>query len=160
VVGKGRKPRHVSVPSPAVAVLNQYLEARGLPGLGEGLDAAPGEQLAGGGSPGGPPLLFSQVEPLRYPTYSPVDQSFTGFVRSGLRGSALSVTEQLKAQSATQDWLRHTYATRAAKAETPVDVLQAELGHSIPATTAGYYRAQERRRREAMECDSLGPPNE
>ena len=160
VVGKGRKPRHVSVPSPAVAVLNQYLEARGLPGLGEGLDAAPGEQLAQGGSPGGPPLLSSQDEPLRCPTYSAVHQSFTGFVRSGLRGSALSVSEQLKAQRATQHWLRHTYATRAAEAETPVDVLQAELGHSNPATTAGYYRAQERRRQEAMERASLGPPNE
>lgn len=155
VVGKGRKPRHVSVPSPAVTVLNQYLEARKLPSLGEDVDTALGAPSSDLVIVGSPPLLGSQTNPMCCPTYSAVHQSFTAFVRSGLRHSDLSLTEQLKAQRATQHWLRHTYATRAAEAETPVDVLQAELGHSNPATTAGYYRAQERRRQEAMERASV-----
>jgi integrase len=135
VVGKGRKPRYVTVPTPAVAVLTQYLEARGLPGLGE--------------CPAGAPLLGSLREPLVCPTYSAVHQSFTAFVQRGLRASDLPLEERLKTH--TQHSLRHTFATWSAEAGVPPDVLQAECGHADPATTAGYYKAQERRRQEAME---------
>jgi integrase len=157
VVGKGRKPRHVSVPSPALEVLNQYLEARGLVGLAEyqAQLVLEREKAVPGASPACPSLLGLQSRPLDCPTYSAVHQSFTAFVRSALRASDLPMGERLKAQKATQHWLRHTYATRAAEAETPPDVLQAELGHSDPATTAGYYKAQERRRQEAMERASM-----
>jgi len=68
-----------------------------------------------------------------------------------LRASDLPLAERQKAERATQHWLRHTFATRSAEAETPVDVLMAELGHSKASTTQAYSKAQERRRHEAME---------
>ncbi|MCK9687354.1 tyrosine-type recombinase/integrase [Scleromatobacter humisilvae] len=137
VVGKGRKPRLVTVPSPAVVVLNQYLETRGLRPLGE--------------TAANTPLLASRDNPVDCPTYSALHQSFSAFVRRAMRSSNLPLEERERAMEATQHWLRHTYATRAAEADTPLDVLQAELGHCDPATTARYYAAQERRRQEAME---------
>lgn len=138
VVGKGRKRRLVSVPSPALAALDQYLAARNLP---------PHDQCA-------PevPLLARMDDPLQAPTYAAVHQSLTSFLRRAIRRSDLSDRERDWALQATQHWLRHTFATRAAEAGVPEDVLMAEMGHSSRATTAGYYTAQERRRHEAMEA--------
>ncbi len=141
VVGKGRKPRHVTVPRPAIAALEQYLEARGLPPLAQ--------------CPKTAPLLAIDGEAMTRPTYSAVHQSFTAFVRRALRAADLPVDEQLRMQQATQHWLRHTFATRSAEAGVPPDVLQAEMGHRDPATTAAYYTAAQRRRHEAMERAAL-----
>ena len=141
VVGKGRKPRHVSVPTPAIAALEQYLEARGLPLLAQ--------------CPKTTPLLAVGDEAMTRPSYSAVHQSFTAFVRRALREADLPVEEQLRMQQATQHWLRHTFATRSAEADVPPDVLQAEMGHRDPATTAAYYTAAQRRRQEAMERAAL-----
>jgi integrase len=141
VVGKGRKPRYVSVPSPAIAALEQHLAARGLPALSA--------------CPKTAPLLATAADAMMRPTYSAVHQSFTAFVRRALRAADLPVDEQLRMQQATQHWLRHTFATRSAEAEVPPDVLQAELGHRDPATTAAYYTAAQRRRQDAMERAAL-----
>jgi len=141
VVGKGRKPRHVTVPTPAIAALEQYLAARGLPTLAQ--------------CPKSTPLLAVDGEAITRPSYSAVHQSFTAFVRRAMRGTDLPVDEQLRMQQATQHWLRHTFATRSAEAEVPPDVLQAEMGHRDPATTAAYYTAAQRRRQEAMERAAL-----
>ena len=61
------------------------------------------------------------------------------------------IEEREDARHASLHWLRHTHATRAAEAEVPPDVLQANLGQADPRTTAGYYRAQEQRRQRQME---------
>ena len=65
--------------------------------------------------------------------------------------ASLSLDQREAANAASLHWLRHTHATRAAEAQVSPDVLQANLGHADPRTTAGYYRAQERRRAEQME---------
>ncbi|WKB50550.1 tyrosine-type recombinase/integrase [Eleftheria terrae] len=137
VLGKGRKRRQVSVPSPAIAVLQQYLAARGLPPLGS--------------CPGSTPLLAALDDPARAPTYSAVYQSIKAFIRRAMRSSDLPPAERARAEKATQHWLRHTFATRSAEAGVPEDVLMAEMGHASRATTAGYYQAQEQRRQELME---------
>ncbi len=137
VVGKGRKRRLVSVPSPALEVLEQYLAARGLPGLGDCEDEVP--------------LLAAQDDATRAPTYSAVHQSLSTFLRRAVQRADLPERERERALQATQHWLRHTFATRAAEAGVPEDVLMAEMGHASRATTAGYYTAQDRRRHEAME---------
>lgn len=137
VVGKGRKARMVSVPSPALEVLKQYLAARGLPPVGR--------------CPRDVPLLGSQDDPQRAPSYSAVYQSLSAHIRRAIRRSDLDGAERERAMRATQHWLRHTFATRAAEAEVPEDVLMAEMGHASRATTAGYYTAQDRRRYEEIE---------
>jgi integrase len=137
VVGKGRKRRLVSVPSPALEVLEQYLTARGLPPLSDCEPSAP--------------LLAAQDDGRRAPTYSAVHQSLSTFLRRAIRHADLPEREREQALRATQHWLRHTFATRAAEAGVPEDVLMAEMGHASRATTAGYYTAQDRRRHEAME---------
>lgn len=137
VVGKGRKRRMVSVPSPALEVLEQYLSARGLPAMG---DCEPDV-----------PLLAANDDGKRAPTYSAVHQSLSTFLRRAVQRADLPERERERALQATQHWLRHTFATRAAEAGVPEDVLMAEMGHASRATTAGYYTAQDRRRHEAME---------
>lgn len=137
VVGKGRKRRLVSVPSPALEVLEQYLAARGLPALGD--------------CEAGVPLLAAQDDAQRAPTYSAVHQSLSTFLRRAIQRADLPERDRERALQATQHWLRHTFATRAAEAGVPEDVLMAEMGHASRATTAGYYTAQDRRRHEAME---------
>lgn len=137
VIGKGRKRRLVSVPSPALEVLEQYLTARGLPPLSDCEASAP--------------LLAAQDDGRRAPTYSAVHQSLSTFLRRAIRHADLPEREREQALRATQHWLRHTFATRAAEAGVPEDVLMAEMGHASRATTAGYYTAQDRRRHEAME---------
>ncbi len=141
VVGKGRKPRQVSVATPAMAVLRDYLQARGLPTV----EVCPPTA----------PLLASDGDPIRRPTYSAVHQSFRSFVLRAVRTSALPMAERDRLAKATQHWLRHTFATRWAEADGPMDVLQAELGHASPTTTAGYYTAQQRRRQREVERISM-----
>lgn len=46
---------------------------------------------------------------------------------------------------------RHTYAQRHADVGTPPDVLKELMGHETIATTMGYYRISQKRRREATE---------
>lgn len=137
VVGKGRKPRFVTVPAPAMKVLREYLESRGLPRI----EDCPSET----------PLLAADGQPTGCPTYSAVHQSFSAFVRRAIRRSDMPATERAKAQRATQHWLRHTFATRFAEAGGAKDVLKEEMGHASEATTEAYYRAQERRRQAEME---------
>ena len=137
VVGKGRRTRDVSVPSPAVAALRAYLAHRGLPVL----EACPEDT----------PLLAAAAGEAGSGA-SAVHKSFVHFVQRALRAARdLTPADVTEARRATQHWLRHTYATRWAEAGGPQDVLMAELGHSSPATTAGYYTAQIERRQAEVE---------
>lgn len=137
VVGKGRKRRQVSVPSPAMRVLLQYLAARGYPTL----EACPPEF----------PLLGRLNQPEVAPTYGAVHQALCRFMKQTFLVADIPERERERALRATQHWLRHTFATRAAEAGVPEDVLMAEMGHASRATTAGYYTAQDRRRSLEME---------
>jgi integrase len=142
VVGKGRKPRQVSVPTPAISVLREYLAGRGLPTV----------EVCSPSTP----LLARDDAPERAPSYAAVYESFKSFVARAVRQSALPLPEADRLAKASQHWLRHTFATRWAESDGPMDVLQAELGHASPTTTAGYYTAQQRRRqREAERMASL-----
>lgn len=136
VIGKGAKPRDVTVPTPAVRALREYLAQRGLAGLEE---CAPDVPLVAATAGAGP---------VRY---AAVHQSFTAFVRRAIRASTLTGEARERAARATQHWLRHTYATRFAEAGGAQDVLMAELGHADPGTTARYYTAQADRRQVEVE---------
>jgi integrase len=121
-VGKGRKRRDVSVPTPAVAALRAYLAHRGLPELEACTHDTPLVAAAAGDGSG---------------SASGVHKAFVRFVRRALRASHLAPEERAQAARATQHWLRHTFATRFAEAGGAEDVLMAELGHSSRNTTAG-----------------------
>ena len=48
-------------------------------------------------------------------------------------------------------WLRHTHGTRFAERGGEIDVLQANLGHADPRTSATYFQAQLERRQKQLE---------
>lgn len=139
VVGKGRKRRDVSVPSPALRALRAYLAQRELPEL---------EQCSAD-----VPLVASSAAANENASagYAAVHESFKRFVTRAVRASGLPAEARARLAGTTQHWLRHTYATRFAEAGGPQDVLMAELGHADPSTTAAYYTAQLERRQTEVE---------
>jgi integrase/chorismate mutase len=137
VIGKGRKPRLVTLTRPAIAVLEQYLSSRGLPPLDECDPKTP--------------LVASLTDPGRVPSHAAIHQALKLHFRDALSSADLPARERERMLKASQHWLRHTFATRAAEAGMAEDVLMAEMGHSSRDTTAAYYTAQERRRHEEME---------
>ncbi|QPN33376.1 tyrosine-type recombinase/integrase [Diaphorobacter sp. JS3051] len=160
VHGKGARNRFVVVPTSAMRATRAYFSARGLdfdhahpntPLLAR-LDVPelPGMDAREPGQSAKRPDAEERRQRgfLSYPTLAP---AFKRFVRSALRASSLSHEEREGVRQASLHWLRHTHATRAAEAEVPPDVLQANLGQADPRTTAGYYRAQEQRRMRQME---------
>jgi integrase len=135
VHGKGRRNRYVPVPSAAMRATRVYFAERGLD-----FDSAPVDT----------PLLGRLDEPMGAVGYRALLETLKRFIKRGIRNSDLSPTEQERTARATVHWLRHTYATRAAEGEMPLDVLQEILGQADPRTTSIYYRAQRlRRQREA-----------
>ncbi len=163
VQGKGARNRLVPVPRVALAATECYFEARGLvwgaahphtPLLA--ILATP--ELPGADAPAAGPLPALDATERRrrgYLSYSTLAPAFKRFAQAAF--ASLPLDEREVALGASLHWLRHTHATRAAEAQVSPDVLQANLGHADPRTTAGYYRAQERRRAEQMErvfCDS------
>ena len=56
--------------------------------------------------------------------------------------------ERLK--SATTHWLRHTFGTMNANRNTPVQMIQASLGHSDVGTTGIYLSAERRQRAQVI----------
>jgi len=136
VHGKGSKNRVVPVPSRAIKATMAYFDARGLDFDEAGADA---------------PLLASLVDGISPITYSSLYETFKRFVRNALRASSLPVDERMRAMRASAHWLRHTYATRSAESDVPVDIIQENLGQADPRTAAKYMRAQLERRQEAME---------
>jgi integrase len=136
VHGKGRRNRTVPVPRVAIEATRVYFERRGLR-----FEAASPEA----------PLLAALDDAMAPITYSALHQTFTRFVRRAVGASGLPLAEQERAQRASAHWLRHTYATRAAERDMPLDVLQENLGQSDPRTAGRYYRAQLERRQLAVE---------
>ena len=169
VHGKGARNREVPVPEVAVEATRAYFQARGLefdadlhpetPLLAilkePELDAmvlpletdAPFEKL----SEDEQHQVRKERGYLAYPTLAAAFKRFVAAALTAAPLADLSVQQRSAAMRASAHWLRHTHATRAAEAAVPIDVLQANLGQADPRTTAGYYRAQEKRRRAAME---------
>ncbi len=136
VLGKGSRTRDVVVPASALAATRVYFVERGLD-----FDAAEGDM----------PLLAALGRPGQAVAYTTLSQALRRLLRRAVEASELDPREREQMRDASLHWLRHTHATRAAEREVPHDVLQANLGHADPRTTAGYFRAQHRRRLNALE---------
>lgn len=134
VIGKGRRARQVPVPASIVRATAEYFSSRGLR-----LDDCKADT----------PLVGAADEPLQAISYSALAQSLKSLFRRAAR--RLPASDGARLSRASAHWLRHTHATRAAERDVPPDVLQEQLGQADPRTTAGYYRAQIKRRAAAME---------
>ena len=136
VLGKGARNRSVPVPSAAMKATMDYFASRGVD-----FESAPDDM----------PLLASIAAPGQPLSYPALHKAFKSFVLRALRHSSLPVAERREADAASTHWLRHTHATRAVERGVGADVLQANMGHADPRTTAGYFKTQLDRRLAEME---------
>lgn len=138
VHGKGAKNRLVAVPGQAFTALQEYLVARGLGGV----EHAPPEA----------PLLASTTDFTAPVGYQALYEHVKRWLSKAVGASQLPMQERQRLSGATTHWLRHTFGTRAISREVPLDVIQAQMGHSsIQTTTAIYGRAPIRRRTTELE---------
>ena len=136
VIGKGRRRRLVTLSEPAIDCLSRYLTSRALPFPPRESDLAL-------------PILVSVDDPHRAVGYESLYSGFRELVRRASKEQP--ARKQDSFERASLHWLRHTFATRAAEAGMPEDVLMAEMGHRSRETTARYYTSQGERRRKEME---------
>ena len=136
VHGKGARNRVVPVPSTALQATVDFLAYRGVD-FAAASDDLP--LLA---------LIADSVKPMSYPA---LHKAFKRFLKRALVRTELPYEVRRDAESAAAHWLRHTHATRAAERGVGADVLQANLGHADPRTTAAYFKTQLDRRASEME---------
>ncbi|MEJ6002627.1 tyrosine-type recombinase/integrase [Paucibacter soli] len=138
VHGKGSKNRVIAVPKQAQAALERYLDARGLPQLGE--------------CPEGTPLVSSVLDPMEPVTYRPLYESTKAWFRKAIMASGLSAMERATAYKASLHWLRHTCGTRALERGASLAMVQEQLGHADPRMTMQYSKTQLEKLMDGMDA--------
>lgn len=157
VLGKRMKWRQVALPASAIRLLMDYFEARGL--SRELLSNPPQTPLIAALPRGQAPDPDLDATPIA--TEIEVDgQALTpgriyeivkdSFARCAAMIASSDPDSAKRFLSASTHWLRHTYGTHAAETM-PTDVLQVQMGHASPATTAIYNKAEMARRYAAIE---------
>lgn len=137
VTGKGNRRRVVAIPGQAFNALQRYLVQRELGGI----ESAPPEA----------PLLCSVSDAMESVTYQALYKHVRSWVSKAISQAELPAKERMKLSRASTHWLRHTFGTRGVARGVPVDVLQAQMGHSSSAITTGLYgRAPLARRADAI----------
>jgi len=137
VQGKGSKKRLVAVPQQAMESLASYFAERGL----NSIDSNTGDT----------PLLASTLDPMKPIGYQALYETVRGWLVKFLSQADLPLLEQSHLSRASTHWLRHTFGTRSVSRSVPLDVIQAQLGHSSITTTANIYgRAAIRRRAQEI----------
>lgn len=137
VLGKRAKWREVPLPDSTVESFREYLALRG---LACDVFANPPETPLLARLDGRQPLSTARI-------YEVLTQAFDDCAGWA---SAHDPRAAARIRQATTHWLRHTYGSHAAAAGVPQEVLQANLGHSSPATTSIYLRAEKSRKHEAV----------
>lgn len=138
VMGKGAKKRVVTIPAQALSALDEYLNFRGL----KGVDSAPKEA----------PIVSSATHVLDHVGYQAMYENVKLWLGKAISNAAISDHERDKIRGASVHWLRHTFGTRAVARGVPLDVVQGQMGHTSPTTTANLYaRAPLRRRAEELQ---------
>jgi integrase len=125
VTGKGNRRRVVAIPGQAFSALQRYLNERGLGGI----EAAPPQA----------PLLANVSDPMEPVTYQALYKHVRSWISRAISQAELPAKERLKLSRASTHWLRHTFGTRGVARGVPIDVLQAQMGHSSSAITTGLY---------------------
>lgn len=138
VHGKGAKNRIAAIPPSALLALHDYLHARG---LGDDIASAPAQA----------PVLASTLDPMSSVGYQALYEHVRGWLSKAIAATALPEKERLKLAQASTHWLRHTFGTRAIAKGVPLDVIQAQMGHSSIQTTINIYgRAPIQRRMDEL----------
>jgi len=133
VHGKGSKNRIAMIPPQAFNALQHYLESRNIGTI----ETAPPSA----------PLLASTIDPMDEVGYQALYETVRSWISRAVSASRLPTNERLHLAKASTHWLRHTFGTRAIAREVPLDVIQAQMGHSsIQTTTSIYGRAPLQRR--------------
>ncbi|MCE2660563.1 MAG: site-specific integrase, partial [Rubrivivax sp.] len=145
VLGKRNKWREVPLPAVAMEALGDYLAARGLPR----------DPLA---SDPNAPLLARLVEEAPLSCGRIYDVLTDAFERCSVEVYPNDRRAAEPIRQASTHWLRHTHGSHAVARGVPLDVLQANLGHESPATTAIYVKAEKGRRHRAVQAafDGVG----
>ncbi|MFC7411345.1 tyrosine-type recombinase/integrase [Hydrogenophaga atypica] len=125
VTGKGNRRRVVALPGQAFAALQRYLSERGL----DGVETAPPHA----------PLLANVSDAMEPVTYQALYKHVRSWISKAIAQAELPAKERLKLSRASTHWLRHTFGTRGVARGVPIDVLQAQMGHSSSAITTGLY---------------------
>lgn len=145
VLGKGNKWREVALPSSAVKAIATSFEHRGLNrdllanSARTPLIAALPRPMDPAGAPC-PPLTPGRI-------YVIVKDAFD---RCATHVAARDRKAADRIRQASTHWLRHTHGAHAAESM-PLEVLQMQMGHESPATTALYARAERSRRQKEVE---------
>ena len=138
VIGKGTRERRTTFPNGLMPILADYMEQRN---LGRDVNRwSCGEPLI-------TTLAIKKQQHRRAVSTATVHQILTGYfaeVADDIDTEDTKAAERLR--SATTHWLRHTFGTMNANRNTPVQLIQAALGHSDVGTT-GIYLAAERKQR-------------
>ena len=142
VLGKGAKSRIVALPGQAFDAMQTYLEQRGLGGI----ETAPPEA----------PLLASTANAMHPIGYQSLYEHVRSWLTKSVAQAELPAHERNRLNRVSTHWLRHTFGTRAVARQVPLDVIQAQMGHSSIQTTISIYgRAPLQRRAEEL-CKAFG----
>ena len=142
VIGKGTKERRTTFPNGLMPILADYMEQRS---LGRDFNKWAAEE----------PLIATLAtrnnKSRRTVSTATLHQILTGYfaeVAEVIEAEDAKAAERLK--SATTHWLRHTFGTMNANRNTPVQLIQAALGHADVGTTGIYLAAERRQRAEVI----------
>jgi len=142
VVGKGTKERSTTFPNRLMPILADYMEVRGF-----------SREFAQW--PNDVPLIATlgtrNGERRRTVSAATIHQILTGFfgdVAEFIELEDPRAGERLRC--ASTHWLRHTFGTLNAQRNTPIQMIQAALGHSDVGTTGIYLAAERRQRAQAL----------
>ena len=125
VTGKGNRRRVVAIPGQAFTALQRYLSERGLGGIETAAPHAP--------------LLANVSDAMEPVSYQALYKHVRSWISKAISQAELPAKERLKLGRASTHWLRHTFGTRGVARGVPIDVLQAQMGHSSSAITTGLY---------------------
>lgn len=132
VRGKGGKHRVVALPPAAITAINTYLQSRGWSDIA----CAPPHA----------PLLASTKNAMESISYQALYLTVRGWLGKAIEQAAIPEIEKRSLRGATTHWFRHTFATRAIERDVPMEVVQAQLGHSSVNTTMNTYAKASLRR--------------
>lgn len=152
VVGKGTRAREVPVPDEVVHALGVYLTTRGYPSnpaqvrepaalLGPATDQAERapwakKDSASSADPISPGVLYRQIKRFFQACADELEATDP-------RGAA-------RLDAASTHWMRHTHASHAIAAGTPVEVMRQNLGHKSLDTTTHYVTSEDANRMAAL----------
>lgn len=157
VLGKRMKWRQVALPASAIRLLADYFEARALsrellsnPPQTPLIAALPRGQAQDPGLDAQPVAAEIEVDGQALTPGRIYEIVKDSFARCAATIATSDPDSAQRFMSASTHWLRHTYGTHAAETM-PTDVLQVQMGHASPATTAIYNKAEMARRYAAIE---------